>query len=186
MNLSNFTTCRISELQPSSHKTALTAGIITNIRTRQTKRGDRIAIFSLDDGSNTIEVVCFSECYQKYRSLLTEDQMVIVDGEVGIDDFSNSARILGRDIYTLDQARERFAKHVRINIRETLNFDMQHLRQLLNRHLGGTCPIVIRFSRKDVQADIRLGSRWQVKPSEEFVTIIKEQLPAENIEIIYE
>src|SRR5690606_28103567 len=36
--LSHFTTCRISELHPGEHKTARIAGIVANIRTRQTKR----------------------------------------------------------------------------------------------------------------------------------------------------
>ena len=72
-----------------------------NIRARQTKRGDRIGIFTLDDGATQIEIVCFSETYQKYRSLMTEDQIVIVEGDVSIDDFSNSTRIVARDVFTL-------------------------------------------------------------------------------------
>ena len=59
--LSHLTTCKIAELEPQSYACAKVAGIITNIRTRQTKRGDRIAIFTLDDGTDQIEAVCFSE-----------------------------------------------------------------------------------------------------------------------------
>jgi DNA polymerase-3 subunit alpha len=184
--LSHFTTCRIAELHPSMQKTALAAGIIANIRTRQTKRGDRIAIFSLDDGSSQIEVVCFSECYQKYRPLLVEDQMIVVDGEVGIDDFSNSARILGRELYTIDQARERFAKYMQISIKELQSIDAQQFRQVMAGHLGGTCPVVIRHLKDSIQTNIRLGQKWLVKPTEDFLTKVREQLAVENIEIIYE
>lgn len=154
--LAHFTTCRIAELHPNQHQTARAAGIITNVRTRQTKRGDRIAIFTLDDGTTQIEAVCFSECFQKYRPLLNEDQMIIVDGEVNLDEFNNKARIIARELYTIEQARARFAKYLQINIHAAQPIDMQHLKQLLSKHLGGSCPIVLRYLRDNIQADIKL------------------------------
>lgn len=183
--LANFTTCRISELHPSLHQTARAAGIITNIRTRQTKRGDRIGIFTLDDGTTQIEVVCFSESYHKYRHLMTEDQLVIVDGEVNLDEFSNSARIVGRELYTIDQARERFAKHLRIEVTATKPLDSLQLKQLLSQHVGGQCPVVLRYLYEDVQADIKLGSSWLIKPTGALLTLIQEQFNIEKIELIY-
>jgi len=183
--LAHFTTCRIAELHPSEHKTARIAGIITNIRTRQTKRGDRIGIFTLDDGTTQIEVVCFSECYLKYRAFLTEDQMAVLDGEVGIDDFSNNARIIARDLYTIDQARERFAKHLRISLPSTQEIDTQCLKQLLGNHIGGNCSVIIRYLYDNIQADIRLGRSWLIKPSDALLALLQEQLSIDNIEIIY-
>lgn len=183
--LAHFTTCRIAELHPGVHKTATVAGIIINIRTRQTKRGDRIAIFTLDDGSTQIEVVCFSECFQKYRPLIVEDQLIVIDGEVGMDDFSNSARILGRDLYTLDQARDRYAKGLQINVRDSQECDFQQLRQLLGQHGGGSCPVMIRYLRENIQADIRLGGKWLVRPTETLVRMIQEQFMVESVQINY-
>lgn len=182
--LSHFTTCRIAELHPSQHPTARAAGIITLIRTRQTKRGDRIGIFTLDDGSTQIEVVCFSECYQKYRALLTEDQLVIVDGEVSIDEFSNKPRIVGRELYTLDTARERFAKRLQIHV-EASKFDEAHFMQLLGNHVGGQCPVVLRYLRDSMQADIRLGKNWLIKPTETLLELIQQHLTGARVEIIY-
>lgn len=183
--LANFTTCRISELHPSEHSNARMAGIITNVRIRQTKRGDRIAIFTLDDGTAQIEVVCFSEPFQKYRSLLVEEQLIIVDGEVGIDDFSNSPRILCRELCTLDEARSKFAKHIQINLSNEKEFNASQLKQLLTDDLGGNCSIVLRFLREGVQTDIRLGKKWLVKPSEALIDCMKEQLVLDHVEIVY-
>lgn len=184
--LQHFTTCRISELHPSEHPTARIAGIITNIRTRQTKRGDRIGIFSLDDGTTQIEVVCFSECFNKYRSLFIQDQIIIVEGEVGHDDFNNSARIVARDLLTLDQARERFAKGLQLQVRATAGLDLQQLQMLLKQHVGGSCPVVVRFIKEQIQADIRLGQRWLIKPSENFIALLREQFTGiEVVEVVY-
>jgi DNA polymerase-3 subunit alpha len=183
--LANFTTCRLGELHPSEHKNARIAGIVTNIRTRQTKRGDRIGIFSLDDGTTQIEVVCFSEAYQKYRPLLVEDQMVIVEGDVGIDDFSNSTRMLAREMMTFGQARERFAKQIRIHLPSTQQINADHLQQMLGKFAGGNCSVIIRYLRDNIQADIKLGKNLLVKPGEALLTMIQEQLQIENVELVY-
>lgn len=183
--LSQFTTCRIAELHPSDHRTARIAGIVVNIRTRQTKRGDRIGIFALDDGTTQIEIVCFSEAYQKYRSLLVEDQMLIVEGEVGIDDFSNSPRILARDIMTFEQARDRYAKQIRIHLPADRQLNLQHLKQALNKHRGGKCAVIIRYLLDNIQADIALGRSWLVKPDDVLIKLINEQLNLETIELVY-
>lgn len=174
--LKNFTSCRIGEVHPTFHPTARTAGIITSIRTRQTKRGDKIGIFTLDDGSAQIEVVCFSECYNKNRALLIEDQLIIVEGDVSIDDFSNNSRIIARELYTIDQAREKFVKCLQIQLPAAINIDMQQLKSLLLKYKGGNCPVVLRCLSDDIQTDIKLGTAWLIKPIENLMTEIKERL----------
>lgn len=183
--LQHFTTCRVGDLHPGEHSNARVAGIIKNIRTRQTKRGDKIAIFTLDDGTSDIEVVCFSECYLKYRALLIAEQLVIAEGEVSMDDFSNSARIVCRSILTLDLARERFAKYLKIEVPESKSFDIEHLQFVLGQHKGNQCGVVVRYTRERVQADIRLGKNWLVKPTQALLTALKEQMAIDEAVFTY-
>jgi len=183
--LRHFTTCRISELHPGAQKTARAAGIITNIRTRQTKRGDRMAIFSLEDGTAAIEVVCFSDTFQKFRSLIVEDQMMIAEGEVNLDEFSNSPRILCRDILTIDQARERFAKSLQIRLPATQTFDLHQFKALLQIHKGGKCPVVLHYMKDNALASINLGSQWLIKPTQDLIANLKEKMGLEEVEVVY-
>lgn len=183
--LTHLTTCRLHEINHVTHKTARAAGIITNIRTRQTKRGDRIAIFTLEDGIGQIEVVCFSESFQKYRPLLVEDQMIIADGEVGFDEFNNSARIVCRDIYTIDQAREKQAKGLQIHLNDNQLSNIAHFKKILEKHLGGSCPILFRYLRDNVQAQIKTGQAWQIKPTDALLELIREQFGMESVSVIY-
>ena len=183
--LANFTTCQLVELQIKQHQHICAAGIITHVRMRQTKKGDRIAILSIDDGSTQIEAVCFTECFQKNRSLINTDQLIVIDGEVSLDDFNNQIRIICRELYTIEQARERFAKHLQINLQVTQSLDIQQLEQVLMQHLGGKCPIVIRYFRDQIQADIKLGKNWLVKPSDHLLTTISERLLIESATYIY-
>jgi DNA polymerase-3 subunit alpha len=183
--LAHFTTAKIAALHPGEHTTARAAGMINNMRTRQTKRGDRMAIFTMDDGTGEIEVVCFAEAFQKFRALLVEDQLVIVEGELGIDDFSNSARMMAREIYTIEQARMKFAKYMQINIKDELPTNPNSLKQILVNHLGGNCPVVIRYLRDNIQADLRLGKYWSIKPVDALTTRIQDELTSAEVTFVY-
>lgn len=183
--LAHFTTCRIAELNPAEHKNARIAGIITNVRTRQTKRGDRIGIFTLDDGTSSIEGVCFSEPFQKYRHLLVEDQLVIIDGEISMDEFSNSPRIVARDLATMDQARAKFAKGLQISLPGLSALNPEQLQQLLSAHRGGHCPVVLRHREGDVQTNIKLGKNWLLQPTEALLSLLRQQLTNAEIEFVY-
>lgn len=183
--LANFTTCRIAELNPSEHKNARIAGIITSVRVRQTKRGDRIGIFTLDDGTNTIDGVCFSEPFQKYRHLLVEDQLVIVDGEISIDDFSNSPRIVARDLATIDQVRSKLAKGLRISMPSLTALNPEQLQSLLTPHRGGNCPVVLRHATGDVQTNIKLGKNWLLHPTDALLALLRQQFADAEVEFVY-
>lgn len=183
--IENFTTGKLNELYPGEHSNVTAAGIITNIRLRQTKRGDRIAIFALDDGMGQMEIVCFSESFQKYRQLIADDQLCIISGELSMDDFSNRPRIMVREMLTLEEARERFAKYLQININSEKPLNTDHLKSLLSRHLGGGCPVILNYLQNGAQARIRLGASWLVKPSENLLLGIKNELALEGVEIVY-
>ena len=183
--LVHFTTCRIVELNPHQHQAIRIAGIITTIRIRQTKRGDRLAIVTLDDGTEQIDVVCFSERFQKYRPLLNKDQLIIVEGDLSLDDFNQSSRIVSRELYTIDEARERFAKHLQISIMAENEINVQNIMQLLNQHVGGNCPIIIKYTNQQIQSRIKLGKKWLIKPTDMLFSALKDQLPLSDLEWIY-
>ena len=183
--ISKFTTDKIVALHPGEHSNVTAAGIITNIRTRQTKRGDRIAIFTLDDGTGQVEVVCFSETFQKYRQVIVDDQITIISGELGMDDFSNKPRIMARELLTIEEAREKYAKYLLININSSKPFNIEHLKTLLSSHLGGGCPVVLNYIQSEAQARIRLGGSWLVKPTENLLLGIQKDLALESAEIVY-
>lgn len=183
--LNHFTAGRLIAIHPSTHTSACVAGMITSVRTRQTKRGDRMAIFTLDDGTATMEMICFSEPYLKFRPLIAEDQVVIVTGDVGHDDFNNSAKITVRDIQTLDQARERHAKGVLISLSEKAELNPAALKSTLTPHLGGHCPVVIKLIKDGIATHVRLGKQWLVKPNSALLDLLKAQFECSEVEVIY-
>lgn len=58
------------------------AGVITAVRALRTKRGDRMAVVTIEDLTDTMSVTVFPAVHEKYKSLLTKDNLVILEGRV--------------------------------------------------------------------------------------------------------
>ncbi|MBL8512119.1 MAG: DNA polymerase III subunit alpha, partial [Betaproteobacteria bacterium] len=102
-----FAKTRLADLQPRPDQ-MLMAGILYEQRVRNGKRG-RMCVLSLDDGSARVEVVVYNEVFDKRRSIILDDHLLIVRGKVSYDDFSGGMRVVAEDVMSIDDAR----KHVR-------------------------------------------------------------------------
>lgn len=183
--LDNIITDRLIELRPAPNKTIHAAGIITSIRLIQTKKGDRMAALAIDDATAQIDVLCFPEAYHKFRELLVKDQLIVVEGEVGFDEFSGSNRILAREIYSMEQARERFAKILQIRISPQQTNEIAKLPALLTHHRGGHCRITIDYARDDAKANLNLGENWRVRPNDLLLKTLRDLFSEPAVDVIY-
>ncbi|MDP4178883.1 MAG: OB-fold nucleic acid binding domain-containing protein, partial [Bacillota bacterium] len=59
-------------------------GIISEVSRKLTKNNDRMAFLRLEDLYAGIEVIIFPKIFEKYKSLIEEDNMVIVKGRISI------------------------------------------------------------------------------------------------------
>ena len=64
-----------------SKEPVLVAGIVTALRIQTSRRG-KMAIVTLDDGAGSAEIVVFNETFDAARSLLREDQLVVVEAKI--------------------------------------------------------------------------------------------------------
>lgn len=183
--LEQFISDRIFDLRPASNQTSIVAGIVTSVRTIQTKRGDRMAVVTLDDASAQVDVLCFAESYHKYRELLTKDKLIIVEGEVSYDDFSNGNRVICREVFSIEQARERYAKFLKIRIPSSSAENIAKLADILKNYIGGNCKIAIDYIRHDAIANLKLGETWRIKPTEKLLSSLRELFSEQHVEVVY-
>lgn len=184
--LDHMISSRIMDARPTAkNKTLTLPGIVTNIRLIQTKRGERMAVVTLDDASGQIDMLCFADNYQKYRELLIKDQLLIVEGEVSIDDFNNNYRLICREIFSMDHARARHAKYLQICITQQKSDDLHRLAMILEKHRGGNCPVTLNYVRTDAKANLKLGEAWRVHPTETLLKILRDTFSEEGVELIY-
>jgi DNA polymerase III subunit alpha len=98
-----------------SREPQVLAGIVSDLRVINGNRG-RTAIFRLDDGSEYIEAVAAEELYDANRERLREDELVIIQGKVQNDRFSNGLRLQCNAVWDLPSARARFGRYLSVAV----------------------------------------------------------------------
>jgi DNA polymerase-3 subunit alpha len=142
------------------------AGIIVAARSQNTRRG-RMGVVVLDDGTAQLELMVFSELYDRKRALLKEDQLLFVAGKVRYDEFAQRLSISAEDLMDLTEARARAAARLKIEVEGA--GDVARLREALlpyrttNGQTGTGCRIVVNYSNGSGTVDIPLPEDWRVR-----------------------
>jgi len=90
---------------------ATMAGVVRSLQLKTTKKGDRFAIFSLEDQAGSIKCVLWPEPYRRNSSLLAEEATLLVNGRVEVGD-DGPATIIIDKIGELTQAVQQKAREV--------------------------------------------------------------------------
>jgi DNA polymerase-3 subunit alpha len=110
-------------------------GIVAACRQLKTRKGDRMAVFTLEDAQGTVEIVAFPEAYIRAAPLVQPGTMVLVRGKLERDD--ENVRIIASEIAPLDSVRERVAREVAIRLRRPADRGMlETLGEIFARHRG--------------------------------------------------
>jgi DNA polymerase-3 subunit alpha len=159
-------------------------GIIAACRPLKTKKGDRMAVFTLEDAQGGVEVIAFPEAFQRAAALIEVGTMVLVRGKLERDD--ESVRILASEILPLDTVKERLAREVAIRVRMPANRGLfEALGEIFSRHRGDRrvsfeidlpCPDAARVPadsrRLRVKADV--SSQIRVRPSPALIAEVEQ------------
>lgn len=132
-----FSSRPLSRLQASQQNSKL-CGIVSNIRVIQGKRG-RMGIVTLDDGTATVEVMCFSDVWDRYRDKFTVDTVACVEGKVKYDQFSKGMSVTVSKAWSLDDYRAQTAKEFHIVLKSCSDKDLADLKERLRiyRNIAG-------------------------------------------------
>jgi len=94
---------RICELEDTHHGQTMTSGgIVSNLRSFMTRKGQMMGAVTLEDLPGAIEVICFPRIWQRIAPELSNDRVVLATGRIEGDDAS--PRMLADNIYTLSAA----------------------------------------------------------------------------------
>ncbi|MCL4315373.1 MAG: OB-fold nucleic acid binding domain-containing protein, partial [Gammaproteobacteria bacterium] len=189
--LAQFTTCRLAELGNFHGKPVTVAGLVAELRTLYTRRGERMAVLTLDDQSARVEVALFAEIYQRYRDLLGKDKLLVVEGEVASDDYSGGSRITAERLCDIHQARAVYAKGLLIEIEGQAagNGQIPAIAEALAPFRNGACPVRIRYQNtyngQQVNAELPLGADWRVRPDDDLLQRLTALVGEQRVRVLY-
>jgi len=201
--LESITSSRLADLNPDDvpqtngkvnyrkrkqdEKKVTVAGLVVAARTMKTQRGGRIAFITLDDRTARIEVSVFTEAYEKFRDLLTSDRLLVVEGGLGVDDFSGQCKVSADHIYDMEQARETYAKALVIQHRGNgaAMASLDDLEEILSPFREGVCPVAIDYQSELATAHLTLSLEWAVRPTDELLKRLRKKFGIESIQVQY-
>ncbi|OGA99903.1 MAG: DNA polymerase III subunit alpha [Burkholderiales bacterium RIFCSPHIGHO2_12_FULL_69_20] len=187
-----FAKRRIADLV-DSRDVQLLAGIVSDLRFVNGQRG-RVAIFKLDDQSESIEAVANDELIEANKALFTEDELLIVQGKVQTDRFSGGLRLNVNQVWDLTAARARFGRYLSL----TVNGGLPAVADLVKTwpahretsdeglELVQGLPMRLQIARPTVCAEIDLGDAGRFWPTDEALARCKAIAQGGQAAIVYE
>jgi len=188
-------------------KPVTVAGLIDEVK----KRGPRV-VLSLDDRTGRLEVTLFEDVYQKYRDLVAKDALVVVEGMLRFDEFSDAWRLSARRITELGKVREQQARRVvlkwsaragapeaaEVYVRGAASRSDQgageradseaflgRLAEILALWRPGPCPITVEYSGADASGALNLGAEWSVRATRELLEHLEGLVGRGGVQVVY-
>jgi DNA polymerase-3 subunit alpha len=163
------------------------AGLVMTMRVRKTQRGGNIAFLTLDDHTAQIDVRIFPEVYDRYQALLARDKLLVIQGTLGLDDYSGGNQVTATAVYDINQARAQFARRlvVCVEAQQAGNGFVTSLAEILRPFREGRCRVCIDYLGGAARARIALGDDWTVHPTDELLHRLRELAGTERVGVEY-
>ncbi|MBV8403777.1 MAG: DNA polymerase III subunit alpha [Gammaproteobacteria bacterium] len=162
-------------------KPVTVAGLIDEVK----KRGPRV-ILTLDDRTGRIEAMLFEETWHKHRDLIAKDALVLVEGLLRFDEFSDAWRLAARRVTELDKLREQEARRLVIRCSEAeLGRLGERLESILTSWRPGPCPITVEYSGSSAAGALNLSEQWMVRASRELLEQLEGLLGRDAVQVLY-
>ncbi len=166
----------------SSRREVIIGGLVVNMR----RRGNRVTLL-LDDRTGRIEVTLFDETYRKYRDIIANDSILLIDGQLSYDDFINGWRVTARRLWDIDAARERHAGRLVVSwsVATDAGEFVHRLRETLDPYRQGDCDVVVTYVGSAAKACFSLGDEWTVRPSRELLSRLNALVGQDGVRVDY-
>ncbi len=164
----------------------LLAGLVIGTRMRETPVG-RLAIVTLDDRGGRVDAVIDVSLLDSNPNVLQAEEVLVVEGELSVDEFSGGYRVRANAIYSLAAARERFARSllIRFNPQLQQGDSFEQLLATLASHAPGATPVCFDYHNGEASVRILAGNRWHVKPEPRLIERLDEIAGNDVTELIY-
>ena len=186
-----FIKSRLSDITESRDSQWI-AGIVRSERTINTSRG-KLNIFLLDDGTGSVEITCDDLIFSKYKNLIKEDQLVVVNVKVQNDRRNGNLRINLLEAMDLPAARCHFGKYLKISVNQTSFelfdfFKVQENQKITMSIPPISNPLAVRLllQLNQGEVELQLGGKAKIYPTDEVLANLRLNTRASDSRIIYE
>jgi DNA polymerase III subunit alpha len=136
-------------------------GVVTGLQKKWTRKGDLMAVFTLEDLRSAVEVMVFPRTMTDHGHKLADDAVVVVRGRV--DKRDDAPKLIAQTIDVVDVGEGGTAEPLRLRVPPQLLSagTVDRLKQILAEHPGGA-PVLLHLGERQT---VRLPERWNVSTS---------------------
>ncbi|MDD4885341.1 MAG: DNA polymerase III subunit alpha [Thiomonas sp.] len=146
-----------------SREPVLIAGIAAGVRLVQSQRG-RIAILTLEDRSGAMEIVIGESLLDTVRDRLRDDALLVLRGKAQTDRFNGGLRFNADSVWSLDDARARLGKHIRLALNGSSTAEPL-IALARERASEDGLPLLLDIERAGAQVSLTVGG-YLLPPSD--------------------
>ena len=163
------------------------SGIILDSRSQKIGKNKYINIFKVDDGSQCINISFFEEKYLQYKNILLEDRILFFHGEAFIDDYDSQLSMRAESAFTLDAAREKFSKYIKIILSsEYISKEkIFNIKKIIAKNNTGKTKVILSYKNRDVIVPIDSREDLFVNINDNFLSEIRSITGEDNVQIKY-
>ena len=116
--LQGFTTCTLDEEELASHEggTVIVGGVVTKLRSIETKRGDTIGAGAIQDFHGDLEMFFKKDLWEKFRDTVALDDRVLVKGSLERQRMGEGMQVVVEEIIQLDRVRSDMVSHIHMKL----------------------------------------------------------------------
>ena len=150
-------------------KTVRVGGMIVSAKRIDTKKGDTMCFVTLEDYTNSIEVVVFPKVFYDSVNYLEPDSAVMISGKVNYTD--EGIKILADRICPLAEYKQDY--YLAINSTQENDAVFKAIKDVLQTHRGDHVVYIYYSAKKKL---IKTDNTWWMDGSKEAVDLLKEIL----------
>lgn len=185
--LDQIVDARLVNLSPDRDKSLMVAGLVVGLRTMNTRRGERMAFVTLDDRTAQVELAVFSDLYARCRDIVRKDNLLVVHGQVSVDDFTGGYKMAAESIYGIEQARAIFADSIVISLDQDCAVlpTIEQIAQALDDKTRGRCKIRFHYRTSKEEGQLVVADEWHVNPSAALLATLRNIVGQERVSLVY-
>lgn len=169
----------------SGRGTQTVAGIVVSNRARRGRRGE-MAFVVLDDRSGRIEAGMFGDVLERNRHKLQKDAILVLGGEVQVDDRGGGLKFRAEQVLTLAEARSRHARCVAVRVGDGGNGWVGDLKQILGQHRDqGGCAVTVDYESAEASGRVALGNAWRAQASDALLQQLRDRFGSSAVVVDY-
>ena len=167
-----------NEVKVKDNQKVTVGGMITEKTIKYTKNNKVMAFLILEDLVGTVEVIVFPNSYEKYSSLLNEDEKVFITGRANVEEDKNG-KIICEQITSFDSVKREL--WLQFSTKEEFEAKEQELYGKLHDS-DGRDSVVIYIS--SIKAMKRLPNNYNICINQEIVNNLTNFLGENNVKVV--